>query len=457
MSCLIVSGYCGHGPEYCQAPDCQFEYGSGCDALKWPEGEPTYDVPRPHAGEVPYGWVPIYQCVKPNTIALTYDDGPNIYTHDLLDILDSYDAKATFFVSAFNSNKGGIDDPNYPWADLIRRMYNSGHQIAGHTWSHQNLDQMSGERRREQMIKTEMALRNIFGGFPTYMRPPYSACSVSTGCLSDMNDLGYHVTYFNVDTDDYNNASPHQIQRSKDLFDHSMAMHEATGRPMLVIAHDVHEQTVYNLTIHMLRRLYQAGYTPVTVGECLGDPSANWYRWTDTTAAVSDTVDSGVDHNVRRQKPVSNDGTCGKEYTCTGSKFGRCCSTHGFCGNGIEHCGEGCQETSGECLFNPSEAQLPKSNPLKRVKAQKDDGQEEDEDNEDKNYEDQDNEGELKDEHGDEDKDGDREGDADEEFGDDDDDHHEDHDRDDGDHERDHDHDQDADEDEDEGEDEDDE
>ncbi|WEW56891.1 chitin deacetylase [Emydomyces testavorans] len=358
--CCSAHGYCGYGPEYCQAPDCLFDYGSGCDAMQWPDGEDTSEVPRPHVGEVPYGFIPIYQCVNPNTIALTYDDGPNIYTSDLLDILDSYDAKATFFVTAVNSNKGSIDDPNYPWVDILHRMYHSGHQIASHTWSHQNLDQITSPLRREQMIKAEMALRNVLGAFPTYMRPPYSACSVQSGCLADMDDLGYHVAYFNVDTDDYNNASPHQIQRSKDLFDHSMGMHEATGRPMLVIAHDVHEQTVYNLTVHMLRRLYQSDYQPVTLGECLGDPPSNWYRWIDPAAAPPHNLDPNTNYRRPGEKPVSNDGTCGREYTCVGSKFGKCCSEHGFCGNASEHCGWGCQESAGECFFGTGKGRLLK-------------------------------------------------------------------------------------------------
>ena len=93
-----------------------------------------------------------------------------------------------------------------------------------------------------------------------------------------MDDLGYHVTYFNVDTDDYNNDSPDRIQRSKDLFDNAMSKLELTGRPLLTICHDVHAQTVYNLTAHMLRRISAAGYRPITLGDCLQDPRANWYR-----------------------------------------------------------------------------------------------------------------------------------------------------------------------------------
>lgn len=46
---------------------------------------------------------------------------------------------------------------------------------------------------------------------------------------------------------------------------------------------------------------------------------------------------------------ISVDGTCGGAVTCTGSRFGRCCSAYGFCGFSADHCGEGCQLGFGEC------------------------------------------------------------------------------------------------------------
>ena len=46
------------------------------------------------------------------------------------------------------------------------------------------------------MYKNEMAIRNIIGVIPTYMRPPYSSCTAECGCEDDMKALGYHITYF---------------------------------------------------------------------------------------------------------------------------------------------------------------------------------------------------------------------------------------------------------------------
>ena len=86
----------GQGQDYCQAPDSNFEYGPGADANKLPAGGTTRNIPRPKVGNVLYGGEGIYVCTKPGQIAITYDDGPYIYTNELLDMFKSYNFKATF-------------------------------------------------------------------------------------------------------------------------------------------------------------------------------------------------------------------------------------------------------------------------------------------------------------------------------------------------------------------------
>lgn len=171
-------------------------------------------------------------------------------------------------------------------------MHTEGHQIASHTWTHLDLSAISAVDRKNQMYKNEMALRNILGFFPTYMRPPYSSCTAESGCESAMADLGYHVTYFDVDTDDYNQDAPNEIQNSKNWFKGNITAGGAkpATAEWLSIAHDIHEQTAYNLTEYMLSTLTSLGYKSVTVGECLGDPSANWYRTSSGGGSISTTT-----------------------------------------------------------------------------------------------------------------------------------------------------------------------
>ncbi|THY05566.1 glycoside hydrolase/deacetylase [Aureobasidium pullulans] len=355
--CCSEAGWCGQGSDYCAAPGCQFNFGPACDDNTIPSGSSTSTVARTKLGNVLYGGAGIYDCTVAGTIAITYDDGPYIYTEHILDVLKQYSAKATFFITGNNNGKGEIDNAAYPWAATIKRAYAEGHQIASHTWTHPHLSNITSAQRKQNMYSNEMALRNILGFFPTYMRPPYSDCTAESGCQQDMADLGYHVTYFDVDTDDYNNDSPALIQNAKNNFDAGIAGGKPATDDYLVIGHDIHNQTANVLTAYMLDKILALGYKAVTVGECLGDPEENWYRkssgsvFTSSTSAVTSATKTSA---TIAPTATSNDGTCGggSGFMCTGSEFGDCCSQAGWCGSGTLYCGEGCQAGFGQCGIN---------------------------------------------------------------------------------------------------------
>ncbi|KAF1947976.1 glycoside hydrolase/deacetylase [Clathrospora elynae] len=348
--CCSPEGYCGTTGDYCYSPGCDYQHGPGCPENITPAGTNTSSIARTKLGSVQYGGDGIYGCVTPGTVAITYDDGPQkVFTSHILDVMKTYNAHATFFITGNNINKGQIDITQ-EFVDVIKRMDAEGHQIASHTWTHLDLSAISQEDRKNQMYKNEMALRNIVGKIPTYMRPPYSSC---TGmCETDMADLGYHVTYFDLDTDDYEHDDPNLIQASKNWFTANVTSAPAASSQWLEIGHDIHEQTANNLTDYMLNTLTQLGYKAVTVGDCLGDPKANWYRaaggaGTAPVASSSAPAPTGT-------KKVSTDATCGgtNQFTCLGSAFGNCCSVSGYCGTTTAYCGTGCQSGFGNCGSN---------------------------------------------------------------------------------------------------------
>jgi hypothetical protein len=125
--CCSESGWCGRGKDYCKAPNCQLEFGSGCDGNQSPSGDDTSDIERPKVGSVPYGGAGVYKCKNRGDVAITFDDGPYDFTGDLLDKLKRYEAKATFFLTGNNLGKGMIDDPSKPWAEMI--------QVGGYLYS----------------------------------------------------------------------------------------------------------------------------------------------------------------------------------------------------------------------------------------------------------------------------------------------------------------------------------
>ena len=128
ISCSSV-GYCGKGYNHCESPNCQFQYSDGCDASVKPLGESTLNVSRPHIGNVTYNGTGISNCKNAGAVALTFDDGPFNYTSHVLDVLQAYGAKATFFITGNNLGKGQIDIEENGWPELIRRMHTDGHQV----------------------------------------------------------------------------------------------------------------------------------------------------------------------------------------------------------------------------------------------------------------------------------------------------------------------------------------
>ncbi|EUC42947.1 carbohydrate esterase family 4 protein [Bipolaris oryzae ATCC 44560] len=352
--CCSGAGYCGTSKDHCSAPDCLIDFGPACDANKTPSGASTRNDARPQKGNVPYGGEGIYVCQKPGTVAITYDDGPYIYTDRVLDQFKQYGFKATFFVTGINIGKGAIDTTTQ-WANVIKRMVAEGHQVASHTWSHQDLSVITEEQRYDQMVKNEMAIRNIIGKYPTYMRPPYSSCNAA--CQGVMKKLGYVISYFDLDTDDYNQLK--NIQVAKDNF--KRILDSTAGGPTtgdrLAIAHDIHEQTALNLTGYMLEYLKSKGYRGVTMGECMGEPEANWYRKTGETV----TPPSNGGGNTGGT-PISTDGQCGSgKGTCAGSAFGNCCSSFGWCGSTDGHCKTGCNSAFGTCTGGSTSPSTPVS------------------------------------------------------------------------------------------------
>ncbi|KAJ5937251.1 hypothetical protein N7454_004906 [Penicillium verhagenii] len=233
------------------------------------------------ASPIPYGLI-ITHCNIPNTVALTFDDGPFIYTSQMLETLSKHNARATFFLNG--ANKGNID----VFQDVVKRSLAEGHQLGSHTyvltnppflpsptnrqrWGHLSLDTLSYAEILAQMTSLEDAFMRILGFYPTYMRAPY--LMVTADVLDAMTELEYHVIGASIDTKDYENDHPDDSWRSFEKF---RAELDAGGT--IVLAHDTHQTTVEILVDNLLAEIELRGHETVTVGECLGDPPEWWYR-----------------------------------------------------------------------------------------------------------------------------------------------------------------------------------
>ncbi|KAF9118867.1 hypothetical protein BGX30_004242 [Mortierella sp. GBA39] len=219
----------------------------------------------------------VYRCTIPGTIAITFDDGPFIYTNGLLDILRSRNVKATFF---FNGNTyGRIED----FAASVKRAYEDGHQVASHTWDHKDLTTLSPPEAVEELTKLEDAFRGIIGVRPTYIRPPFG--SLNQPVLDILGQRNYTAVMWSQDTQDW--AHPDDFNASYQLYEQLLNNTENLGQPgHIVLQHEVNLVTALQVAPMAIDLALVKGYKVVTVGECLGDPKSNWY----TTSVIDSTI-----------------------------------------------------------------------------------------------------------------------------------------------------------------------
>lgn len=146
--------------------------------------------------------------VEPNgkIVYLSFDDGPGPYTQQLLDILDKYNVKVTFFVTN--------QFPDYQ--DMIGEAYRRGHTIAMHTYSHKFEKIYTSESAYyDDLNKIKAICEAQTGVSPTIIRFPGGTsnttskkyCSgIMTALTKSVTSNGYQYCDWNVDSMDASTA-----------------------------------------------------------------------------------------------------------------------------------------------------------------------------------------------------------------------------------------------------------
>lgn len=142
-------------------------------------------LPRPHIRPTSTG------------VALTFDDGPHpYYTPAVLDVLDRYDVKATFFVL-------GIQVDAYP--HLVREIAARGHSVQNHTCRHKRLTSWSSTTVAAEFECGTRAIEEAAGVTPRCQRPPYGATSSRVEAIGE--SLGLTQVLWDVDAADWTRPS----------------------------------------------------------------------------------------------------------------------------------------------------------------------------------------------------------------------------------------------------------
>jgi peptidoglycan/xylan/chitin deacetylase (PgdA/CDA1 family) len=198
-------------------------------------------------------------------VALTFDDGPNEpYTSEIIDILDSYKVKATFFVIGKNVEL-------YP--DTAKRMIAEGYVLGNHSYSH-NANHALTEYGARDLVVAEKAISDTVGVKPHLYRPPHG--KKSPWELEAVRDQGMIEVTWSVSTGELNVTSPVSVAEkivSETHPDGIILLHDGYGT-----SHNCNKADK-SLTVEALpliiEKLQAEGYRFVTVPELLDVPAYN--------------------------------------------------------------------------------------------------------------------------------------------------------------------------------------
>lgn len=191
-------------------------------------------------------------------VALTFDDGPNgIYTEQVLDILQRYGVRATFFVVGQNVEY-------YP--ELVQRIKAEGHVLGNHSYSHKAFVELKPGAYEKEVAAAQKTIERVAGVKPKLFRPPFGRKTPWE--LDYVRKKGLITVTWTVSANDPHASSPQVI---------AQRIIQRTHPGAIILLHDGNEnrhnadrtKTVAALP-QIIEALQAQGYNFVTVDELLG-------------------------------------------------------------------------------------------------------------------------------------------------------------------------------------------
>ena len=191
--------------------------------------------------------------------AITFDDGPHLeFTPKILEVLESHQVKATFFMSGRNieSNRSIAED-----------LASQGHLIGNHTYSHLSALRIGKSSLLEEVVRTKELIENITGEPNRFLRPPYG--HITPALFSICRNLDLSIVLWSFNSWDFRGVSAERIIRRAE---------RKISPGTILLFHECHFRDGsrdYSATIKavdsILEYTLKRGLKPVTVAELLDD------------------------------------------------------------------------------------------------------------------------------------------------------------------------------------------
>ncbi|MDM1367480.1 polysaccharide deacetylase family protein [Myroides marinus] len=182
-------------------------------------------------------------------IAITFDDGPTLFTPMVLELLSKYNAKATFFCI-------GNQVQQYP--SILQQTLAEGHLIGNHTQTHTTrMGFLSADEVYQEIILAEQTIQNTIGIRPMWYRPPFGVTNPKIAKALSKTD--YKIAGWNIRSLDT------VIEKEQRIFER---IKHKIKPGAIILLHDTTERSVQALEL-LLIELTKQGYEMVTLDELL--------------------------------------------------------------------------------------------------------------------------------------------------------------------------------------------
>ena len=191
----------------------------------------------------PYTTTKVRNLTDKKLVAFTFDDGPSKYTLEIINTLEKYDAKATFFEVGYNIKNH---------EDIVKEVYNRGFEIANHTIDHSKLTKLTIDKVLTKVNDNNELYKNITGADMPYLRPPYGSYNADIKAA-----VNVPLILWSLDTRDWESRNTEKIK--------NMVL-ENIQEGDIILFHDLYE-TTKNAVEELMPILTEQGYAVVSVSE----------------------------------------------------------------------------------------------------------------------------------------------------------------------------------------------